>query len=44
MAQVTVFDCMETTVCSRQMNLSAVEKIICPIGGRVEIKSKEFVQ
>lgn len=43
-AQVTVFDCMGTTVCSRQMNLSAVEKIICPIGGRVEIKSKEFVQ
>lgn len=43
-AQATVFDCMGTTVCSRQMNLSAVEKIICPIGGRVEIKSKEFVQ
>lgn len=43
-AQVTVFDCMGTTVCRRQMNLSAVEKIICPIGGRVEIKSKEFVQ
>ena len=43
-AQVTVFDCMGTIVCSRQMNLSAVEKIICPIGGRVEIKSKEFVQ
>lgn len=43
-AQVTVFDCMGTIVCTRQMNLSAVEKIICPIGGRVEIKSKEFVQ
>ena len=43
-AQVTVFDCMGTIVCSRQMNLSAIEKIICPIGGRVEIKSKEFVQ
>lgn len=43
-AQVTVFDCMGNIVCSRQMNLSAVEKIICPIGGRVEIKSKEFVQ
>lgn len=43
-AQVTVFDCMGTIVCSSQMNLSAVEKIICPIGGRVEIKSKEFVQ
>lgn len=41
-AQVTVLDCCGETVCSKQMSFHTIQKIDCPMGGRIEIRDKKI--